>query len=937
MAENSENVTNAQLMQMLQRVITDHQTGHGTQSLDIGKLRKAVTSSMLGFTAEKMSKAHDFRQWRASLHTLTLEFPLLGKYLEDSKLPSDTVSDEFNRADDDLFLASLKLCCSGYAREILVTAATDNGLSGRAALRLLEEHCLPRTLGDRYKQATSLAHDLPVPIPARQDPSRALTAYMRAVNDHRRLYQDDVPAVLQVGTLILSLPDAYNDLKLKLLDQSWDTEMTLKTLSDQVIAFWASHLSPTTNGGGRNRADQDATALVVNRRHTGNSYGNGNGNGYAGRSNGGQPWPSRNANRHGGGNGRHGNTYAGPNNGGGPRSQVRSPRKDNAGKTQLLRAQAKQSSHERAVRSEDSKRCYICKQIGHVAIQCPERNHAREPSRVAAPAIRDREPADGFATLTAHRAHEQAPDRVPSQNAVQLELDSVHPRTPWHRSKNSKNWPMWYWQHVHSTVECQRASQARAAGMPPPLDCCGRYTIHAADCPNVWTQVSLVTSGRKAQMRLNGYGRRDVPQELLYSRPAAPTQESLLLGVLKDEQRAQAQKTNELEMKLTEEAAQLTRSIADLAKVIQEKTDAAVQCCKSLKQRNAKLEVRVTALTREMEKRRKRPASASDATIATDGDDDALVGDLAPILSIGDLDPAAVAEPSNKPKHPRVSVLQDSDSGTPTRISYADAVKFGKKQEKFASKIPDGEFSPLRAAGLAAGTYAAKSPSTYLGAEKVSQHRPTTGLVAPGARPWWPVGPMKSRERDVRANPVRLKGFTSRVLRGALLRVNSPSAARPCALAAHLVRSPGNRTEQRTPLAACVVAATARVPVPTVLDSGANACLFKDEDHFVALDKTQRSKWTVADGDVKLASSGVGTVHYSVWNDVSNEPLQLVLPNVCWCPTASYNLISVSTLEDLHDIYCDFVDRVASTPGGDVQIRIKRINGMYCLDEPAPL
>ena len=127
------------------------------------------------------------------------------------------------------------------------------------------------------------------------------------------------------------------------------------------------------------------------------------------------------------------------------------------------------------------------------------------------------------------------------------------------------------------------------------------------------------------------------------------------------------------------------------------------------------------------------------------------------------------------------------------------------------------------------------------------------------------------------------------------------------------------------------------MPVPTVLDSGANACLFKDEDHFVALDKTQRSKWTVADGDVKLASSGVGTVHYSVWNDVSNEPLQLVLPNVCWCPTASYNLISVSTLEDLHDIYCDFVDRVASTPGGDVQIRIKRINGMYCLDEPAPL
>ena len=370
------------------------------------------------------------------------------------------------------------------------------------------------------------------------------------------------------------------------------------------------------------------------------------------------------------------------------------------------------------------------------------------------------------------------------------------------------------------------------------------------------------------------------------------------------------------EMKLTKEAAQLTRSIADLAKVVHEKTDAAVQCCKSLKQRNAKLEVRVTALTREVEKRKKRPASASDATIATDGDDDALVGDLPPILSIGDLDPAAVAGPSNKQKHPGVSVLQDSDSGTPTRISYADAVKFGEKQEKFASKIPD-----LR----------------FLGAEKVSQHRPTTGLVAPGARPWWPVGPMKRRERDVRANPVRLKGFTSRVLRGALLRVNSPSAARPCALAAHLVRSPGNRTEQRTPLAACVVATTARVPVPTVLDSGANACLFKDEDHFVALDKTQRSKWTVADGDVKLASSGVGTVHYSVWNDVSNEPLQLVLPNVCWCPTASYNLISVSTLEDLHDIYCDFVDRVASTPGGDVQIRIRRINGMYCLDEPAPL
>jgi hypothetical protein len=188
---------------------------------------------------------------------------------------------------------------------------------------------------------------------------------MRAVIDHRRLYQDDVPAVLQVGTLILNLPDAYNDLKLKLLDQSWDTEMTLKTLSDQVIAFWASHLSPTTNGGGRGNAsaaERNAMATVVNRRATG-------GNGHANR----RPndgWRNnRNFNHNnGGGNGRHGGAYAGHSNGGGPRSQVRAPNKENAGKVQLMRAQARQSSHERAVRNEDSKRCYICKEIGHVAI-----------------------------------------------------------------------------------------------------------------------------------------------------------------------------------------------------------------------------------------------------------------------------------------------------------------------------------------------------------------------------------------------------------------------------------------------------------------------------------------------------------------------------------------------------------------------------------------
>jgi hypothetical protein len=481
-------------------------------------------------------------------------------------------------------------------------------------------------------------------------------------------------------------------------------------------------------------------------------------------------------------------------------------------------------------------------------------------------------------------------------------------------------------------------------GMPPPLDCCGRYTIHAADCANVWTQVSPVTIGRKTRTRLKGDERRGATQRMqdtsvLFRRNEGQSQESLLLSVLRDRQ-------IEFDLQLNEQGAQHTKALSDLTKIVHEKHTAAIECCKSLKQSNSRLEVRVTALTKALAKR-KRPEAVPDAT-AADDDDDALVGELPAVPPIGDLDPADVAGPSSGRGRPRGQVLHFDSSGEHTR-TYASVVKFGR--------IPNnGEFESsrkfsknnilhpnifLRAAGLAARTTVRTEP--------VSQYRVTTGLaapgpVAPGADPWWPMESPKRRGRAIRANPVRLKGFTSRVLRGALLRVDSPGAARPCALAAHLVPSPGNRAVQRAPVTACAAATKARMPVPTVLDSGANACLFKDEDHFVTLDKTQRSKWTVADGDVQLASSGVGTVHYSVWNDVSNEPLQLVLPDVCWCPTASYNLISVSTLEDLHQVYCNFVDRVASTPGGDVQIRIERMDGlseatrgMYCLNEPAPL
>ena len=56
---------------------------------------------------------------------------------------------------------------------------------------------------------------------------------------------------------------------------------------------------------------------------------------------------------------------------------------------------------------------------------------------------------------------------------------------------------------------------------------------------------------------------------MLYSRTEAPTEQSLLLSVLRDGQR-------ELELRFNEEAAKLTESVAELTKTVNEKHGAAM-------------------------------------------------------------------------------------------------------------------------------------------------------------------------------------------------------------------------------------------------------------------------------------------------------------------------------------------------------------------------
>ena len=115
--------------------------------------------------------------------------------------------------------------------------------------------------------------------------------------------------------------------------------------------------------------------------------------------------------------------------------------------------------------------------------------------------------------------------------------------------------------------------------------------------------------------------------------------------------------------------------------------------------------------------------------------------------------------------------------------------------------------------------------------------------------------------------------------------------------------------------------------------------MFRDPSWFTTLDVSKKTDWTVADSDVRLTSSGVGTVLYPVVDSVTGGTVVLTLPNSYYCPTAAYNLISVSVLEDLHQLYCDFANRVAATPDSQMMVRIERLDGetrgMYCLREPA--
>ena len=64
--------------------------------------------------------------------------------------------------------------------------------------------------------------------------------------------------------------------------------------------------------------------------------------------------------------------------------------------------------------------------------------------------------------------------------------------------------------------------------------------------------------------------------------------------------------------------------------------------------------------------------------------------------------------------------------------------------------------------------------------------------------------------------------------------------------------------------------------------------------------------------------------------------MHLELDGVCYCPSAAFNLLSVSELEDQHGIYCDFAKRVAASRDGRMQLEIVRCDAgsTYHLVEP---
>jgi hypothetical protein len=993
-----------------------------TNHIPVGKVRKAIAEGKINFKASRETKSGEYREWRQKLAAIGNEFPLFAAFLSDSK--NETDSPDLDPIQDGYFLACLKFATSGYAHEKLCEGEEQHNQSGRACLRGLEKHCCPKTYGHRLHLGVALAHKLPVAIPSKSSPAEALTQYARALAEHKRLYGDEILNVQIVSTVISSLPSCYAELKLKLLDQPYDTELSLEDLIDRVNGHFTSIINPSTNGALSSNTEQDAR-LVAMATAAGPGAG-----GHAQRG-----WQLNGQHRHHDNRGGH----VHPRGNGGAHPRARNANRNNS----LRTAQVRQNAREREVKSELSKTCYICKKVGHIAPMCPDKGKAR-------PALKPN-------ALVA--SYNETPTEL--RTLVAVASDTAHPSrqcSDWHLVANRHLWPPWYVDYQHSYAEEQQALYAQYLGIQLPLQCCQRACIHArtcehaykhlrgtlgAPCPPVRAVAAIAIATATAEHRAVAPEEGDavVPVYVPTQEPYAGNGAEVLwtnprnahphAGECNVAEHAvimmQQRQFGELNARcaLQEAALQATKTemaehqsangvlVAQMARELRGKTAAVAERVSVLEsqrtsgasRRGASAAARAPAVTPPVQPPPPAPIPMFDS-VEHDSLADEMAGDIDESDNLEDVPPGMGAAPT-APRRKPIGNGRAAALDRKRRLDDDELLSSGAPTDDYDAAITSREHPILRDRALwdfwlkwhlqdlercFARAPCAGKPETIISPIAIKkliaiEQNPGIAIkkliaiengiglspVSPdddGIRP--PSCSLNSYQKTAIENPKKVL-FNGKLKpryydigygwfpRGARQSLNN--SRRTCTAGQIVADSPipswrtgvlpvrrswsGPMVTPAVPglstLVACAAppapAPVGATRVPTVLDSGANACMFRDPSWFTTLDVSKKTDWTVADSDVRLTSSGVGTVLYPVVDSVTGGTVVLTLPNSYYCPTAAYNLISVSVLEDLHQLYCDFANRVAATPDSQMMVRIERLDGetrgMYCLREPA--
>ena len=956
-------------------------------SIPVGKVRKAINDGNIKLSAHGENKGQAFRDWKQSFSGLGNEFQLLNVFMKDAQNSTDTPVEEnalLTRENDDMFLACLKLATKGYARELLEDVENTLDFSGRNAFRALEEYCNPKTFSEKLAMACGLTHKLPMPIPLKGDPKEALTKYNRAVKTLKRLYDVEILQVQQVGAILFSLPKTYDDLKKKIIQKSHDPGISLEELTEKIQSFWSSFLNPETNG---DISSVGMTALSAVRN--GINYGRA-----------GVITPTFNPSGAGRGGGRGRGVFGRLGRNGG-RGEGRGAGSNNAGAQQLKNAQVKQRTHERAVKAAESKTCFICRQPGHVAPDCPQRQNKTQPTRRGMTAIRA--PESPLVTLLANRSQSKKKtgscsnsrkhqrfrqsqngryplEEVGNQRCVLPPPAVVQAPKEWNHNDNRANYPAWYKDYLAGYIESQLSAEYGSVVRQP---CCGCVSVHTTKCVQLHangsrpdgcycllcTKVTVVTAKSDVEMSACGDAAQDhfevdqpaaqpvtEPAQIIYSNFAGevvrPGPKLYTVATETYENTArQAQKMEQLMEKFQQHSEAVEKRLAAI-------DHKAKQLCKEGASRRD-LDSRLDRLLSQSEGKLAKKVR-SDTAAGQDAMDDSdctvsFMQELFPYLD--DADERTEAEAVAAVEAAGLLTAGASPSTSQPRSSYAGVAKPRPVVELPPAYNPGGgsdddtvdTCSTTGLNGLGSGS-APSGESLQPGASTDDDVDALTnqladallGLSTPKRR-----GNRRGRKRQARQE------LTSK-----LFSENSPGetlggkfdtavenfavetlGGKFNAAAENFGSSPTHPSDvSRAPcaLVAHVTGAKDVSHIATVLDSGANACMFKDKDCFVSIDESRTSEWTVADGRAKLASAGTGTVIYPVVNSVTGSVVHLELDGVCYCPSAAFNLLSVSELEDQHGIYCDFAKRVAASRDGRVQLEIVRCDAgsTYHLVEP---